>query len=418
MMRTPEGPCSARPETRVVQDSLDVVTRRNMPVANGMPASKSYDVIVVGLGGMGSAITYELARRGVRVIGLDRFYPPHNQGSSHGQSRIIRQAIFEDPAYVPLVLRSYEKWRELEAASDRQLLTSTSCLIIGRRDSSGVTGMINSAALHGISVDVLEPDDVTRDHPVFVLEDDEVAVREQNAGVLFPEECVQAQLEQAMRHGADLRMGEAVVSWEETAGYVAVRTEKGDVFTGERLVISAGAWNIAMFGHPFPLTVTRQVIAWFDPEARELATAERLPPFAWDYTPEKALYGLPGVRGEGVKLGFHHGGDDATPETIDRRVNESELKELQALLARRMPRLGTRVTSSQVCMYTNTPDQHFIVGPHPAASRVVLAGGFSGHGFKFCPIIGEIAADLATNGATDHPIDLFSPQRFVDRRGD
>lgn len=372
-----------------------------------------YDVIVVGLGGMGSAAAFQLARRGLKVLGLDKFHPPHKFGSSHGRSRAYRQAIFESPAYIPLALRAFEGWRAVEEMSGRSLLSTTGCLIIGRTDSPGIVGILDGARVYDIPVEVLHPGDVAREYPLFVLEEHEVAVYEHHGGVLFPEESVQTFLEQAVRHGAELHTGEAVASWVESKDHVRVRTEKGREFLAAKAVISGGAWNATLFQHPLPLNVTRQVVAWFEPPEPESPALQRMPVFAWGYNPTKVLYGMPGLRGEGPKIAFHYGGHNVTPDDIDRHVHESDLSELKTVAARRMPSLGGRVRQAEVCMYTNTPDLHFIIGPHPEAERVLLLGGFSGHGFKFAPVIGEIAADLVIDGETGYNIDPFSPARFA-----
>lgn len=371
-----------------------------------------YDVVVVGLGGMGSAAAFELARRGLKVLGLDKFHPPHQFGSSHGLSRAYRQSIFESPAYIPLALRAMEGWRAMEEISGRRLLETTGCLIIGRMDSPGILGIVDGARIYDIPVKVLNPREVAREYPLFVLAEHEVAVYEANGGVVFPETSVQTYLEQAVRHGAKLHTGEAVTSWVESEDHVRITTEKGREFLAEQAVLSGGPWNPTLFQHPFPFNVTRQVVAWFEPPEPESPALRRMPVFAWGYKATKVLYGMPGLRGEGPKIAFHYGGQNVTPDDVDRHVHESDLSELKKVAARRMPELGGRIRQAEVCLYTNTPDLHFIIGRHPRAERVLLLGGFSGHGFKFVPAIGEIAADLVVNGKTKYNLDLFSPKRF------
>lgn len=369
-----------------------------------------YDVIVVGLGGMGGAIAYHLARRGRRVLGLDRLAPPHDAGSSHGKSRIIRQAYYEDPAYVPLVLRAYELWEALERDSGETLLVKTGGLMIGAPDSPIVAGSTESARRHGLKYRMLSPEDVGRWFPAFRLEPHEVAVYEEEAGVLFPERAVAAHLRLARAAGAELRLDEPVESWVAGSDSVSVRTPAGR-YQAERLVLAAGAWNPRLLGGAFPLEVERQVSLWFRPAERPEWFEEHLPVFIWDRGPEPALYGLPGLEGEGVKVGLHHGGQVGDPDRLPRQVTEDDVEPVRRLLARRMPLLDPEPVQASVCLYTNTPDRHFLVGTHPDHPAVVLAAGFSGHGFKFCPAIGEAVADLI-EGKARRDLALFDPRRF------
>ena len=369
-----------------------------------------YDVIVVGLGGMGGAIAYHLARRGRRVLGLDRFTPPHDAGSSHGRSRIIRQAYFEDPAYVPLLLRAYELWEALAKDAGETLLVKTGGLMIGTPDSAIVAGSTESARRHGLSYRMLSPEDVGRWFPAFRLEPHEVAVYEEAAGVLFPEKTVAAHLRLAQAAGAELRFGEPVESWVAGDGSVSVRTPQGR-YQAERLVLAAGAWNPGLLGGTFPLEVERQVSLWFRPAERPDWFEDHFPIFVWDRGDEPALYGLPGLEGEGIKVGLHHGGLRGDPDALSREVTPADVEPVQRLLARRLPLLDPEPQRAAVCLYTNTPDLHFLVGPHPDHPAVLLAGGFSGHGFKFVPVIGEAVADLV-EGKARPDLALFSPARF------
>ncbi|HEY8394571.1 MAG TPA: N-methyl-L-tryptophan oxidase [Thermaerobacter sp.] len=370
-----------------------------------------YDVIVIGLGGMGSAIAYHLARRGRRVLGLDRFTPPHDFGSSHGRSRIIRQAYFEHPAYVPLVLRAYELWRALEKDAGEELLVETGGLMIGTPDSEVVAGTTESAQQHGLSYRMLSPEDVGRWFPAFRLEPDEVAVYEESAGVLFPERCVEAHLRLARQAGAELRFGEPVESWVAGDSSVSVRTSSGR-YQAERLVLAAGPWNPDLLGMELSLEVERQVSCWFRPAERPEWFEERFPIFVWQLDGERALYGLPGLQGEGIKVGFHHGGETGHPDRLSREVGSADVEPLREVLRRRLPLLDGEPERAAVCFYTNTPDKHFLLGVHPQHAPVVIAGGCSGHAFKFCPVIGEAVADLV-EGKERRDLALFDPRRLL-----
>jgi sarcosine oxidase len=376
-----------------------------------------YDVIVVGLGGMGSAAAYHLARRGRRVLGLEQFTPAHDRGSSHGRSRVIRQAYFEDPAYVPLVLRAYELWREAEQASDTELLLITGALMIGAPDSEVVAGSLRSAREWNLDHDLLDAADLRRRFPVFAPTADTVALYEARAGVVRPESAVAAHLTLAAEAGADLRFEEPIVGWEaDSSGEaVTVTTRRGAERAG-RLVLCPGAWAPELLaGLGVPLMVERQLQFWFQPSGDPDAFLPgRYPVWVWDGGGDGQPYSLPAIDGldGGVKAAWFRHGRTCTPETIDRRVTAAEVGEMAEVLRARVPLLPGRFLGAAACMYTNTPDQHFVVALHPAHPQVAVACGFSGHGFKFAPVIGEILADLAITGTTAHPIGLFDPRRF------
>ena len=377
-----------------------------------------YDVIVVGLGGMGSAAAYHLARRGQRVLGLEQFTPAHDRGSSHGRSRVIRKAYFEDPAYVPLVLRAYELWREAEQASGTDLLLITGALMIGAPDSEVVAGSLRSAREWNLDHELLDAADLRRRFPVFTPTPDTVALYETQAGVVRPEAAVAAHLTLAAEAGADLRFEEPIVAWEadRSGEGVAVTTGRG-AERAARLVICPGAWApefLAGLGVPF--MVERQLQFWFQPSGDPDAfLPERYPVWVWDGGGDGQPYSLPAIDGfdGGVKAAWFRHGRPCTPDTIDRRVTAAEVGEMAEMLRTRVPLLPGRFLRAVACMYTNTPDQHFVVALHPAHPQVAVACGFSGHGFKFAPVIGEILADLAITGTTAHPIGLFDPRRFA-----
>jgi sarcosine oxidase len=381
-----------------------------------------YDAIVAGLGGMGSATAYQLAGRGKRVLGLERFHPAHDRGSSHGRSRIIRQAYFEDPAYVPLLLRAYELWERLERETGEELMTLTGGLMIGRREGELVSGSVRSAEKHGLPYELLDTDEIRERFPPLSPDPGTVALYEEKAGFVRPEETVRAHLDRASSLGADLRFGEPVVSWEASESGVRVETQGGS-YEAERLVITPGAWAPQLLADlGLPLEVTRQVMYWFEPKnGREPFLPDRFPIFIWEPDDGNWFYGFPAQDDDrGVKAAFFRvGGVPTTPETIDREVHDEEIDFVRAYLAEYVPDLAGRCLEARVCMYTNTPDLHFVISLHPELEHVAMACGFSGHGYKFCSVVGEILADLATEGSTRHPIDLFSPARLkkADARG-
>ncbi len=378
-----------------------------------------HDVIVAGLGGMGSAAAYHLAGRGRRVLGLERYTPAHDKGSSHGQSRIIRQAYFEDPAYVPLVLRAYELWERLEQETGEDLMTLTGGLMIGPPESDTFKGSKASADEHGLPYEIFDAHELKRRYPMFEPTEGTVALFEEKAGFVRPEAAVKAHLDRAASLGADLRFGEEILSWEPTTSGVRVETATG-TYEAERLVVTAGAWAPKLLADMgLPLEVTRQILFWFDPRGGiEPLLPGRFPIFIWEPEDGNAFYSFPvhdGPRG-GVKVAFFRAdGTLADPDTIDREVHDHEIEFIRSYLARYVPDLDGEFLYAKTCMYTNTPDEHFVISAHPEYPQVAIAAGFSGHGFKFCGVVGEILADLVTEDETDHPVDLFSPTRLAAR---
>jgi sarcosine oxidase len=379
------------------------------------------DVIVAGLGGMGSAAAYELARRGKRVLGLEKFSPAHDRGSSHGRSRIIRQAYFEGAEYVPLLLRAYELWERLEEETGQELMTLTGGLMIGREDGDLVSGSVHSAEAHDLPYELLDACGIRRRFPAYAPGPETVALYEERAGFVRPEETVKAHLDRAASLGADLRFEEPMLSWEASEGGVRVETPDGS-YEAERLVISPGAWAPQLLADmDLPFEVTRQVMYWFEPASGlEPFLPDRFPIFIWEPDDGNMFYGFPVQDDDrGVKAAFFRADSvPTTPETIDREVREEEIDFIRGYLARHVPDLAGRCLDARACMYTNTPDEHFVISVHPDHPQVTIACGFSGHGYKFCSVVGEILADLATEGSTPRPIDLFSPGRLkADTRG-
>ena len=369
--------------------------------------SSTYDAIVIGVGGMGSAALYELARRGRRVLGLDQFHPPHNRGSSHGHTRIIRRAYYEHPSYVPLVCRAYEKWYDLEQRTGRHLLTGCDCLTIGPAGGELVTGVRRSADEHGLAVESLTAAEVVKRFPAFRPGDDAVVVLEHGAGFLFGEDCVDAHCEVAVALGAEVRAEEPVVGWTVVSDGVEVRTGQG-TYRASRLVVTAGAWATRLLADiGIPLTVMRQVMLWFTPTDPALFRRDRFPVYLID-TPSGAFYGLPAIDGRGHKASRHYGAPELPgPEGVDWTVHPADEAPVREFFRRHLPAADGPRTDGQVCLYTLTPNRHFVIDVHPGHPQVALACGFSGHGVKFAPVVGEALADLAEKGTTALPIDMF-----------
>jgi sarcosine oxidase len=373
----------------------------------------TYDVIVLGVGGMGSSAAFELARRGLRVLGLEQFALAHDRGSSHGQTRVIRKAYSDHPAYVTLLHRAYERWFDLEKRHGRHLFTVCGCLTLGQPDADRVCGVVRSAREHNLPVEQLTAVELRRRYPIFRVGDDFVGVFEPEAGFLLVEDCVAAYAAEARRLGAELRTQEAVLSWEATGSGVVVRTQSGN-YAADRLVISAGAWAGRTLAElHLPLTVRRQVTSWHATVDDSLFHQDRFPVYRAQ-VPEGIFYGFPVIDGNGHKVARSDSGTDISgPAALDRVLSPDDEAKCRPFLDRYLPAVTGPVRSSSVCMYTMTPDKQFILDRHPRHPNVVIASGFSGHGFKFASVVGEIMADLATEGRTSLPIDIFKIDRFA-----
>ncbi len=373
-----------------------------------------YDAIVVGVGGMGSAATYHLAKRGKRVLGLERFDIPHVMGSSHGVNRIIRLAYFEHPSYVPLLRRSYELWRELESGAGEQLLYITGGIDSGPEDGPCFNGALLSCRLHNIPHEVLTGDEVNRRFPAYNLPSSTRAVYQADAGFVASERAIVAHVQAAHECGAEIRAREQVLGWEAKDGGVVVETDKGR-YEAERLVISAGVWAGSLVpALAGKVVAERQILAWLQPKTPALFKMDRFPIFIVEVTPEERYYGFPVFSVPGFKFGlFHHLHEHTTGDTVDRVCHPRDEEVLRRFAETYFPQGAGPTMSMVACMFENSPDEHFIIDTLPNTPQVSVAAGFSGHGYKFCSVVGEIMADLATTGQTRHDIGLFSLSRFT-----
>ncbi len=375
-------------------------------------AGQHFDVIVLGIGGMGSATVYQLARRGRRVLGLERFDIPNAMGSSHGETRIIRLPYYEDPAYVMLVTRAYELWRSIESRAGEQLLHVTGSIDAGPVDSWVFTGALRSAVDYDLPHEVLSGSELGQRFPGYRLPRDTMALYQPDGGFLRPERCIVGYVQAAITHGAQLHGRERVHDWQPTADGVRVITDK-DVYTAERLVVTAGAWNREVLPFLSSLAVPeRQVVAWLQPRRPELFTPERFPVFN-ALVDEGRFYGFPVHGVPGFKFGkYHHRGEQGDPATLDTEPDAVDEDVLGRFAARYFPEGFGPTMALRSCMFTNSPDNHFLVDLHPEYPQVSFASPCSGHGFKFASVVGEIMADLAERGSTRHNISLFSLRRF------
>ncbi len=368
-----------------------------------------YDVAIVGLGAMGSSCIFELSRRRQRVVGFDTFAPPHTRGSSHGETRIIREAYFEDPAYVPLVQRAYDLWSELELLAGRRLLIKTGGLMLGRLDSSVVCGASASAKRYHLEHDVLSAAELRRFYPAFQLPDSFVGVSEPRAGVLFPEACIDSYLSLAASHGATFLFNEPILEWGVRADSVWLRTVNQRYEAGV-VVFCCGPWTNTLVDLPLVLQVERNVLHWFEPQSRSsLFQVGALPVFLLEDDSGRVGYGIPDLpgAGRGVKVARHHFGEATTADGVKRHVAGREIADMDSWVKEYLPDLGSGWQRATVCLYTNTPDHHFLIDRHPDSERVWIVSPCSGHGFKFASAIGEVMADVLVKGSTDFDIRRF-----------
>ena len=372
-----------------------------------------YDVAVAGLGGIGSAIAAHCAARGASVIGFEQFGPAHDRGSSHGKSRMIRKAYFEDPAYVPLVLRSYELWRALERETGQKLLRITGLLSVGEEKSEIIAGTKRASAQHDLRLEVWGRQKMRARYPSLQIWSDEVALFEPDAGVLDPEEAVRAHLKTSRTAGADLCFGTAMRSWEVNDDGIALFLVDGTSISARSLVLSLGPWfKETLQGVGVTLRIQRNLQAWFSPATNDYGVG-RFPAFFLDRAGLPApLYGFPDF-GDGLKAAFHGFGQLTSAEEVDRNVEMArDVTPIAQALDQWMPGAAGTFLEAKPCLYSLTPDANFVIDRHPTHANVVLCGGFSGHGFKFAPVVGEIVADLALEGESRHRIDFLSLKRF------
>lgn len=377
-----------------------------------------YDVIITGAGSMGAAACYYLAKRGYRVLALEQSgSTPHENGSHAGQSRIIRKAYFEHPDYVPLLDRAYENWRHLEQLTGEQVYHRTGVLYCGPGQHPVMKGVKYAAEKNNIRL--LQADD----NPAlsfFRLNNSDEILFEPDAGFLLPEKCIRLYCQEAKKNGADIQTGEKVLEWEKQAGTIRVLTSKNTYHTS-KLIITAGAWAGQVTRQlGVPLKVTRQIIVWVEPENPALFTPGQFP--CWLIAGDRihgAWYGFPYLSGDkfpgpaGLKFALHYPGEVADPDDVNREVTPEEIHKIIEEAKQYFTPAGYKVVAAKTCLYTNSPDEHFIIDHLPGYDTdVTIACGFSGHGFKFASVAGEMLTDLAMTGRTVLPVEFLGLKRF------
>jgi sarcosine oxidase len=380
------------------------------PTGEGADRRK-WDAIVIGCGVMGAAVSYNLASRGLRVLNLERFGVNHKFGSSHGKTRIIRLAYYEDPRYVPLLRRAYDSWKDVESRSGKKLLQITGGLMIGREDGELLPGVLKTARIHGLRHELLPSSEAERRFGAFTIGRDYSAVFEPSAGILFSEACVRAFVGLGSEAGCEFRFSEQVKGWRGGAEGIEVETTSGAQIT-ERLVLCAGAWNGELLHGLVPLQCERQVPLWFSSRGRDVFSPPKMPVFIAEEEKGVFYYGIPDV-GHGVKVARTHGGEFSEPDSVRREVSDADIEPVREFVRRRLRELDGIPIESTTCLYTNTPDLNFAVGPLPGDPRVVVVSACSGHGFKFASVLGVVVADLVTDKKPAFDLSFLRVDRFL-----
>lgn len=357
--------------------------------------TETFDAIVIGTGGVGSAAMYHLAKSGVRVLGLDRFPTAHDKGSSHGESRVIRKSYFEHPNYVPLVQQSWRLWEDLQQEANRQLLQPTGVIYFGAEDGVVMSGLRQSSEQHGLSLERLSSTEAASRYPQFVGPPNTTALYEADAGVLLVEEAIRTQIQLAVAAGATHQTGDPVVRWSANSNSVTVETQQHR-YEADRLIVTAGAWSAELLSSlNIPLQVIRKHQHWYSTNDQQFDRNHGCPAFFFEHQ-DAYFYGVPQIDGSGVKVCEHSGGT-----VVDDPLNDHGLPQqpcidrLEKLVRECMPTVTTECQRHETCFYTMTPDEHFIIDRHPELANVCFAAGLSGHGFKFGPVLGRTLAQLA-----------------------
>ncbi|KKK35038.1 methyltryptophan oxidase [Salinicoccus sediminis] len=381
-----------------------------------------YDVIVVGAGAMGMAAGYYLSQKGIGTLMIDAFDPPHENGSHSGDTRIIRHACGEGPEYAPLGLRSQELWDELQGKTSESLFRKTGVLTFGKKGSEFVEQAVTSGRRYDMNIEALSADEIMGRWPGITLPEDNIGCYEPDAGVLFAGNCIRAFRRLALENGAELMTDSPVTSIDVETDSVRISTRDG-VFTADKLIITAGAWNKKILSYldlEIAIQPSRRVIGWFDSEDR-LYAADKFPGFICDM-PGGTFYGFPSIEGTGVKVGCFDNGVDGAPEYMNREFGAygEDEADLRYFLGEYMPQANGKLNVGKTCMFTNTPDEDFVIDLHPEYDHIAIAAGFSGHGYKFSSVVGEILSALVTKGGTSRDISSFSAGRqalYPDKSG-
>jgi sarcosine oxidase len=378
-----------------------------------------FDVIVIGVGSMGASTCYNLAKKGIKVLGLEQFDITHEMGSHAGQSRMIRKAYFEHPSYVPLLERAYHNWKQLEKETGEHVYFKTGVLYFGKANHILMSGVNESSKKYNIHVDNINKDQLQKKYPQFRIPDNYQVLFEPDAGFITPERAILLYVEKAIELGATIKTKSKVLEWKEKEDVIEVVTST-KTYKAKKLVITAGAWAPKMIPSiASSLKVTKQIVGWVIPKNNELFKYGKLPCWAIaDDAMPGMFYGFPMLPAGkfngpiGFKLAHHFHGEISDPDTITRIPTMQDEENLKYVLNKFFPDGFKSTHVIKTCIYTNTPDEHFIIDLLPEYKHVIVAAGFSGHGFKFVSVVGEILTDLALNGVSDLPIDFLTTKRL------
>ena len=376
-------------------------------------SQNAYDVIVLGLGGMGSAALYHLASRGARVCGIERHGIAHDRGSSHGATRMFRKAYFEHPDYLPLLERALPQWQKLEEESGRELFVRSGLILSGVPESPLIRGLGACYATHDLPHRKMGAPEACAEFRQFALPEDHVVFHDPEAGYLMPEACIEQHVALARQQGADLLIHEDALAWRSDGTSVTVTTNQREI-SAATLILTVGPWAAGALGElGVAFHVLRKVQLWYSTPDMTRYRAGEMPCFYID-TDYGGFYGFPAIDEMGIKIAEHTGGDPVNdPDHLNRGLEAEDETKIRRVLAEVFPSVELHRTRFSVCMYSMTADHHFIIDRHPRHENVIVSAGFSGHGFKFAPVVGEILADLAVDRTTMHPVELFKFDRFA-----
>lgn len=374
--------------------------------------NKHYDIVVLGVGAMGSATLYSLAKRGYHVCGIEQFGIAHDKGSAHGETRLIRKAYFEHPNYVSLLNNAYDEWEELNERTGLKLFEQNGLLIAGKSDSIVINGVKTCYSQHDLPHEILDVAEAQKRWPDINLPEATEVYYDPIAGYLHVEKCVSEFCRLAVDEGATLFNDEKVIEWEADSNSPVMVTTDNRTLSADRLIITCGAWaSEVLQSLDLNLEIWRKLLFWHDAPDLDPFRPGQFPSFFVE-TDEYGFYGFPALSSAGVKIAEHYGKELVShPEKINRRVNAGEESAVSDFVSQTFPKLRANPNKSVVCMYTISPDENFIIDRHPENENVVFGAGFSGHGFKFAPVVGNILADLAIDGSTDYPIDFLRLER-------
>lgn len=371
------------------------------------------DVIIIGLGAMGSATSMFLSHNGIKVIGFDSYSPPHEFGSSLGHTRVIREAYHEGTTYVPIVQRAYEIWLEMNENSKVPIIETYGGLLIGRK-TGDIENALKSANKYDIPIKKMTNDEISQKFSVLNPPKEYIGLLESRGGAVFVENSINHMLNTALNNGSVHKYNERVVRWSKKSNYYLVETNLGN-YKAEKLVFSSGAWITKLLPTlKLPIKIERQVLFWFSPRKNpDKFKSINMPNSGWDLDNGLSFYTMPNLENRGFKVAMHHNGEFVDPDTLIRESNDSDLKMVRDFLEEYIPDGNGELIDSKVCMYTDTPDQDFLIDSHPDDENIIICSPCSGHGFKFTPAIGEICSSLIINNSTNFDLDKFSLERLI-----